>query len=167
VTWTYSGDPGSSPLDQTRFWLQDTEQAFPLMQNEELQWLLDTYDNQTQGAEMYCASIAADVLANRFAKEVDTSADGVSVALGQLQERYQNLATNLREQWKTLLSTMGSADFAGIMLDVTLEDPTIQPLVFGVGFMDNYAAGQQDFGYYSPGDYEWMLGAMTGDATYP
>ena len=116
---------------------------------------------------MYCASVAADVLANRFAREVSTSADGVTVALSELQERFQNLATNLREQWKTLLSVMGSADFAGIMLDVETIDSSIKPLVFGVGFMDNYEAGQQDYGYYSPGDYEWLLSSMSGDATYP
>lgn len=166
MTWSYSGDPGTSSLDQTRFWLQDIDTSFQLMQDEELLWLLETFKEQTQGEEIYVASVAADVLANRFAREVSTSADGVSVQLSELQDRYQKLAENLREQWKYLLSSVGSSDFAGIMLDVQGWDETIKPLVYGIGFMDNFEAGQQDYGYYSPGDYEWAISVSSGSAPY-
>lgn len=43
MTWTYSGDPSSSPLDEMRFTIGDTLQDEPIMQNEEIQYLIDTY----------------------------------------------------------------------------------------------------------------------------
>ena len=39
-----------------------------------------------------------------------------------------------------------------------MDDPRIDPLVFGVGFMDHYAVGRADYGAYSPG---------TQQPTYP
>jgi len=154
VTWTYSGDPATSYLDQVRFWIQDVDATFPMMQDEELLWLLDFAENQVTAPALYVASVAAEVLGNRYAKEVSVSADGVSVQIGDLAERYNKMAESLREQWHTIVAALGDYDFAGIALDVTTWDETIQPLVFGVGFMDNAEAGQQDFGYYSPGGYQ-------------
>jgi hypothetical protein len=154
LTWTYSGDPATSFLDQIRFWIQDTNESFQLMQNEELNWLLSFSINEMPAPALYAAAVAAEVLANRYAKEVSVSADGVSVAIGDLSERYNTMAANLREQWHTIVAALGEYDFAGIALDVTSWDETIQPLVFGVGFMDNAMAGQQDYGYYSPGGYQ-------------
>lgn len=164
MSWSYSGDPSTSDLDQTRFWLQDIDITFQLMQDEELNWLIASSDGM-QAAPLYAASIAAEVLANRYAKEVSVSADGVSVQIGDLQDRFNKLAENLRDQWQDIVAALGDYDFAGIALDVNTWDETIQPLVFGIGFMDNYMAGQQDYGYYSPGGYERESYTATGGAT--
>jgi hypothetical protein len=164
MSWSYSGDPATSPLDQCRFWLQDIDTTYQLMQDEELLWLIEMADPM-QAAPLYAASLAAEVLANRYAKEVSVSADGVSVAVGDLQEKFNKLAENLRAQWHEVVAALGDYDFAGIVIDVNTWDETIQPLVFGIGFMDNYLAGQQDFGYYSPGGYDKELSAESGGGT--
>jgi len=160
--WTYSGTPATSLLDETRFWIQDTEISFQLLQDEELDWLLDTY-MPTYGNTIAVAAIACEVLAAKFARQVDTSADGVSVSLGQLQQRYNDLAQSLRDQYHEL----GGANMAEA-LDQMFSDISvfeIEPLVFGVGFMDNYRAGQQDYGYYSPGQTKWVTADSSGGAT--
>lgn len=168
MSWSYSGDPASSPLDQVRFWLQDIDVSNQLMQNEELTWLFDTHGKDMHGGEIWAAAIAAEVLANRFAREVSISADGVSVQLSELQDRYEKLAVNLRDAWHQFGSA-ATGDFASVLVDDGI-DPSIKPLMFGIGFHDNYEAGQQDYGGYAPGRFPWSADVgvpMLMDETAP
>lgn len=151
--WTYSGDPAASSLDQIRFWLQDVDVNLQLLQDEELLWLYAQHGQEIYSGEMWVASMAAEVLANRFAREVSISADGVSVQLSELQDRYEKLAMNLRDQWHEI-GKSAKGDFAGVMMDTDV-DPSLKPLMFGIGFHDNYLAGLQDYGSYSPGAFPW------------
>lgn len=49
MSWSYSGNPSSSTLDQCRFMIQDTVAQEPIMQDEEIQYLIDTYgDNENE-----------------------------------------------------------------------------------------------------------------------
>ncbi len=41
MSWTYSGDPSTSKLDECRFIVGDTLANEPVMQNEEIQYLID------------------------------------------------------------------------------------------------------------------------------
>jgi hypothetical protein len=151
--WTYSGTPSTTPLDETRFWIQDTTMSFQMLQDEELQWLLDTY-LPTYGSPIAIAAIACEVLAAKFTRQVNTSADGVSVSLGDLQQRYNDLAASLRSQYAELGGSNLSDSLNQMFSDISQFE--IEPLVFGVGFMDNYKAGQQDYGYYAPGETNWV-----------
>jgi len=55
--WTYSGDPSDSEKNAVRFLLQDTNESRPLVQDEEIDWLI------TQNANLYLAAAAlCDVL---------------------------------------------------------------------------------------------------------
>lgn len=152
MTWTYSGAPGSSELDETRFYIQDTEESFQLLSDEELNFLLTKY-MPVYGSTLAVGALACEILAARFAREVNVSADGVSVSTGDLMARYNDLAASLRDQYKELGSGGLAATLDAMFSDVSLLE--IEPLVFGIGFMDNYRVGQQDFGYYSPGESTW------------
>jgi len=55
MTWTYSGDPGASTLDEVRFLIQDTDTDDQLLQDEELNYLIDSY------GDPYSAAVAAVV----------------------------------------------------------------------------------------------------------
>lgn len=46
MSWTYSGNPSTSPLDALRFMLKDTIEEDPLLQDEEIQFILDNYKGQ-------------------------------------------------------------------------------------------------------------------------
>jgi len=148
MSWTYSGNPGSSDKDSVRFYVGDTDSSFPLLTDEEVQFLLDQW-NTDYNAPLYVAAVAAEVISGRFAREVSVSADGVSVQLSELQERYNNLAVSLRDQYKALYGFFDPVTAANIL---SIEwDPEIKPLVFGIGFNDNYLAGRQNYGDFHPG----------------
>jgi hypothetical protein len=53
MTWTYSGDPGDSALDEVRFLIQDTDINDQQLQDAELQYLIDSY------GDPYSAAVAA------------------------------------------------------------------------------------------------------------
>jgi hypothetical protein len=55
MTWTYSGNPGASSLDEVRFLIQDTDTDDQLLSNEELNYLLASYEDP------YSAAVAAVV----------------------------------------------------------------------------------------------------------
>lgn len=45
MSWTYSGDPSASKLDECRFIVGDTSSTAPIMQDEEIRYLIDLYEN--------------------------------------------------------------------------------------------------------------------------
>lgn len=45
MSWSYSGNPSTSKKDACRFALADTDEAQPIMQDEEIQYLIDTFGN--------------------------------------------------------------------------------------------------------------------------
>jgi hypothetical protein len=144
MSWSYSQDPSSSQLDACRFWLQDTDEARQLISDEELQFVIDAWA-PIKDSPLYAASVAAEVLAARFAALPDVSADGISVSLGQLQEKYNALAGSLRDQYKAQFET-GAGPTDEDVIGAGGYDPTIPPLNFGTGFQDNFEAGLQDYG---------------------
>lgn len=46
MTWTYSGDPSSREIDSYRFKIGDTVSDEPLLQDEEIQYILTTYTSE-------------------------------------------------------------------------------------------------------------------------
>ncbi len=148
-TWTYTGDPANSTRDAVRFWMQDIDENLPLMADAELDYLIAEYYELT-GSALYIAAVASEVMAAKFARQVPVSADGVSVSVGELQQRYNDLAQSLRDQYKSE-AALSSVPFVSGVLIGERRDTTIAPLTFGTGMHDNYRAGRQDYGDYSPG----------------
>lgn len=49
MSWTYSGNPSASELDKCRFIIGDTNEKYPIMQDEEIQYLISNYgDNENR-----------------------------------------------------------------------------------------------------------------------
>lgn len=49
MSWTYSGDPQSSKLDECRFLIGDTNKEEPIMQDEEIMYILSNFgDNENR-----------------------------------------------------------------------------------------------------------------------
>ena len=42
MSWTYSGDPSSSELDECRFLISDTDEASPILQDEEIKYIIES-----------------------------------------------------------------------------------------------------------------------------
>src|SRR5690606_19557669 len=111
--FTYSGDPATSDKDEVRFLLQDTDASLPLLQDEEIAWLIAEWMPRYDSL-IYVASVGAATISRRFAGIVSVSADGVSVNTADLAQRYRDLALELRDQYKASMIG-GEVDISNIM----------------------------------------------------
>lgn len=142
MTATYSS-PEASDKDAVRFLIGDTNMDRPLVQNEEIDWLISKWKPVYNTVE-YVAAVVADTIAARFAREANFSADGVSVSLANVANQFRELAASLRSQHKSLLAG-GLPDVGGITPGEQ-TDPDIEPFDFGTGMHDNLEAGRQKYG---------------------
>jgi hypothetical protein len=142
MSWSYSGDPSSSDLDQVRLYVQDTDEARQLLTDEEITFLLAQWA-PAYNSPLYVSAVCAEIIASKFIGEVNVSADGVNVDQGSLFDRYNQLAGSLRDQYHALYNQTAPS-----LEDLTslVPDFTIPPLSFGIGFQDNIWAGNQEWG---------------------
>lgn len=147
MSFTYSGNPLTSTRDAVRFYVQDVDVLDPLITDEEIDFIIAEWAHVTDQA-VFLSSVVCDAIASKFARELTYSADGVSVAASELQTKYQNLAENLRTQYKAI-EIGGGPDVGGIMIGEVYDD-SIAPLTWAKGMHDNWLAGQQDYGGTQP-----------------
>ena len=147
MTFTYTNDPQNSPVDEVRFLLGDTDSNEPLLADEEISYALNKFQT-VYGSSEYAASVLAENIAARYAREASVSADGVNVSLGQVADQFRALAASLRQQHKNLL-VGGSPDVGGITPGEGLY-PGINNFSFGTGMHDDLEAGLQDWGSREP-----------------
>lgn len=130
MSWTYTSSPTTSDLDAIRLLTGDTDSAYPLLQDEEINYFLSTYSSVTEAAAYTCEAIAA-----KFARMVTWSGDGLSVSVGDLQDKYSRMAEDLRQQFR-----QGEAKVAGPSAAV-LDRPYLP--IWRLRQHDNPEAGKQ------------------------
>lgn len=97
MTWSYSGDPGASTLDEIRFLIQDTDTDDQLLSNEEITYLADAY------GDSYSAAVAAvGVLIAKASKVQEESKRvgdlSLSVTSGARVSQWQALMDSLKAE---------------------------------------------------------------------
>lgn len=144
MTFTYSGAPVAGTTDEIRFLLQDTDSTDPLFQNEEIQYYIDRIA-AVNGSVLKTAAYLAETAAARFARQVSISSDQTSIAMEQLQQKYEDLASRLRAQ-AVELDASGGGPITGGVDDCSYDDWYYggKPKVFGKKMHDNRLAGVQD-----------------------
>lgn len=152
MTFTYNGDPAENELATVRFLSGDTIEDEYFLEDEEINYLVAQWEDK--GTLYYVAAIAAENIATKLTREIDLSSDGETAAIGQLRDRFMELAVNLRGQHQDAL-VGGSSLYAGGMDAYESPDATVAPLSFGTGMHDNPEAGQQDFGSYETTGTGW------------
>jgi hypothetical protein len=94
MTWTYSGNPAASALDQVRFITGDTDSTDQLLSNEEIAWLISSRLT-AQNAAPY----AAEAIAASLARESDSSKSvgdlSLSRSLSARAAKFYSLADRL------------------------------------------------------------------------
>ncbi len=90
MTFTYTGDPSASDLEEVRFLVGDTDSANELLSDEEILFLLAEIVSVA-----YTAVRAATAIAAKFARFVDVRTGAVSKALGVQMQHYLDLARRL------------------------------------------------------------------------
>lgn len=105
MTWRYSYNPGYNAKDQVRFLIGDTDHTDPLLQDEEIEWVLTQYNNTPMNAAIRCCeSIIA-----KFSRLANESVGQVKIDFKQKAEGYIKMQTVL----KTRLATEDAGPYAG------------------------------------------------------
>ncbi|MBU1449110.1 hypothetical protein KKF45_04690 [Patescibacteria group bacterium] len=127
MTWTYSGDPAASDLDQVRFLIGDTDTLDQQLSNEEIAWLLSN-----QGSPLGAAIAACEQVGAIYARKVSQSTGGISVSYGDRQSYYADLANRLRRRMRVApyVGGISLSDIASNEGDSDWDQP-----VFSVGMM--------------------------------
>lgn len=94
MTWSYSGNPGSSDKDAVRFLVGDTDTNDQLLSNEEIDWvILQAGDSQYQAAHD-----AAYAIASKFSRMATSKSVGdLSLSYADRAKAYFDLANELLE----------------------------------------------------------------------
>lgn len=134
MSFTYAGEL-STPLDQTRFLIGDTDPREPLFQDEEIAGNLTIY---TQPIDAAIALATAQ--ASKYARKVTMSVDGLSVNYSDLAKQFTALAQQLRKQRSERPGAGGVPYVGGVSIsDVRSNDrdtDRVRPQ-FGVGMEDD------------------------------
>ncbi len=97
--WSYSGNPLTSPKDECRFLLGDTNSAAPKLQDEEIGYaLVLAYGTQPPPpiGNYLPAAWLADALQAKYANLVDKAVGDLHITYSQFIKNYQAIANKLR-----------------------------------------------------------------------
>lgn len=98
MTFTYSGNPGASALDEVRFLIQDTDEDEPLLSDEEITYLLDAYEGEAFGAAI-AAVTSLIAQASRVQDESKKVGDlSLTIRSGARLEQWQTLLVRLQAE---------------------------------------------------------------------
>lgn len=115
MSWTYSGDPGSSPKDTVRFLIQDTNDCDQLLQDGEIQWVLKQYNLAPMNAAIRCC----EVIISKFSRLADESVGQVKISFSQKAKAFQYVLNMLRSR----LAMEDATPYAG---GISVSDKQIQ-----------------------------------------
>jgi len=97
MSWTYSGDPTSSPKDELRFLIGDTNSVEPIMQDEELQYLIGKYGTNDNLLKYHTYIQASTIFARDIKRSLGPQSEDPTKRLEYFQqqaEKYERLLTS-------------------------------------------------------------------------
>lgn len=131
MSWSYSGDPSASTLDEVRFLIGDTDIDDQQLSDEEITYLLAEYESA-----LPAAIAAAEGIAAKYARLVDQKTGDIDVKFSQRAAHYSQLAADLRRKIGILAEPyVGGISVSDTEIDKD-DDDVVQP-AFEVGMMDN------------------------------
>lgn len=101
MTWSYGGQPDSDVVDEVHLLVGDTDATEPLVQNEEITYLLTLYPKPAGKPAYLAGAAAADAIAAQFARRAQRSVGSLSIAAQQQYEHYKEVAQMLRTAYAT------------------------------------------------------------------
>lgn len=134
MTFTYSGNPGSSTRDLVRFLISDTDAADPYFQDAELDYLITTWTNG------YTAAIEA--VRTLIGREAEGSSISKKVADLSLTTTGGMTVTKWQQLIKQLETARWNLYPAAPIINPNAILPTDEGIVEGEG--TDYVVGQMD-----------------------
>lgn len=102
MSWTYSGDPTTSPMDEVRFLIGDTNVSLQELQDEEINYTITNVSGASTSppapatGNYLAAAYCADALMAKYATLVDKSVGDLRLSYNQRYRNFQALAAKLR-----------------------------------------------------------------------
>lgn len=96
MSFSYSGDPESSPKDAVRFLIGDTDKCDPLLDDQEIQYFLNKYNDGKgviNAAIRCCEGISA-----KFSRRVTEAVGQVRMNFSDAAKQYRLMALDLRRR---------------------------------------------------------------------
>lgn len=130
MAWTYSGDPSTSDRDAVRFKVGDRTESDPLLQDEEIDYLVSQYAGGAHAA-LRASIDAAKAIAAHFARQSTYRIGQVSETLSRKSQAYERLAGELTVELRQLAIVSSkavavkTADKAAQEADSTLVKPYV------------------------------------------
>lgn len=87
MSFSYSGNPSSSELDEARFLVGDTDSNNPIMQDEEIQYIIDTYGAGTNAVKYQLFSRAATLFARDIKRSLGPQSEDPTGRLNYFKEQ--------------------------------------------------------------------------------
>ena len=91
MSWSYSGDPGASDLDEVRFLIGDTDTDDQQLSDEEINYLLTS-----TGSVQAAALEAARSLWAKYSRMVDQKTGDIDIKYSQRKDAYAALIRQLQ-----------------------------------------------------------------------
>ena len=94
MSFSYSGDPSKSALDAARFLIGDTQEDSPIMQDEEILYIIDTYGEGTNTCKYQLFNRAATLFARDIKRSLGPQSEDPTSRLEYYAEQanyYKNL----------------------------------------------------------------------------
>lgn len=133
MTWSYTGNPASSPKDAVRFLIGDTDKCAELLQDDEIKYLLSQYNN----APMNAAIRACEVIMAKFSRMADESVGQVKISFSQKSKSYREMLANLRQRLVIEDSQFIAGGITYTDMQNTYADPNIVRPDFRKHMMEN------------------------------
>jgi hypothetical protein len=92
MSWTYSGNPANSDLDEVRFLIGDTLVDEPLLQDEEIKFFISKVKNASHAAIKCCEVIIANL-----SRSSDSKVGPIETKQSQQVDNYRKLLVQLRK----------------------------------------------------------------------
>ena len=94
MTWTYTlATLATTPKDQVRLMIEDTDTTDQQLQDEEIQFFLTQ-----EGSVSRTAARCAETLAAKYARQADRKVGDMSLSASQRSKAYLELAARIRQQ---------------------------------------------------------------------
>lgn len=132
MTWSYSGDPGASPLDELRFILGDTDTTDQQLSDEEVLFLL-----REHGGSVATAAVAAcRRLIAKYTRCIDQKTGDIDLKFSSRLAQYNDLFSHLRAG---IVPTPYAGGISVSDIETVREDTDRQGPIFALGMLDNPA----------------------------
>lgn len=87
MSWTYTGDPTASKTDECRFLIGDTNKNAPIMQDEEIQFLIDTANGNDSRLKYLLFSQAATYFSRDIKRSLGPQSEDPTSRLNYFKEQ--------------------------------------------------------------------------------